>query len=407
MSTDVFDIAIVGRGPVAVVAALALARGLPGAAIGLVIGRAKAVPAADVRAFALSAGSVNLCRALGLWPYIEPHAQAVARIDIADADLDSPVRRTALSYDNALASGDPASWIVPAETLTVALNASLAGATVTAIARGVTGFTADAHGAALEFDDGTSIRARLALAADGRNSLLRDKAGIQLVGWDYPQTALVTRVRHERPHEGVARQHFLPAGPFAILPLRGGHTSAIVWTETTDAAARILALEPAAALVELELRFGGVLGRLEAEGPMLPWPLRMHLVRRFIGQRLAVMGDAARSVHPIAGQGLNLGLRDVAALTDVLVDATRLGLDIGAGDVLERYEKWRRFDSVSSSATMDGLNRVFSTTGPIGRAMRGVGVGLVDRLPRVKDFLVAEAGGATGKVPRLLRAPRR
>jgi 2-octaprenyl-6-methoxyphenol hydroxylase len=400
------DVVIAGSGPVAVTLALALVGSLPDLSVCL-LAPAETRHEPDIRAFALSAGSVNLFRALGLWDALAPSAEAVMRIDIADVGLDNPVRRTALSYDNMLVPGEPASFIVPAQALRAVLASALAAASrITVIASTATNSQADAHGISLTLANGETLRARLAVAAEGRNSPLRDQAGIQLISWDYPQTAIVTRVAHERAHEGVARQHFLPAGPFAILPLKGGFHSAIVWSEATTEAERILALPAVDALDELERRFGGLLGTVTLDAPLKPWPLRMHLVRRFMAPRLVVVGDAARSVHPIAGQGLNLGLRDVAALTEVLSGAIRLGLDFGAGQILEQYERWRRFDSVSSSAAMDGLNRVFGGENGIGRALRGVGVGLVDRLPRLKAMLVAEAGGMTGKVPRLLRGIR-
>jgi 2-octaprenyl-6-methoxyphenol hydroxylase len=397
------DIVIAGGGPIAQTLALALTRMLPDLSV-VMLARPVIQQAPDIRAFAVSAGSANLFRALDLWTAIEPAAEPVQRIDIADASLNNPARRTALSYDNMLERGDPASSILPSDALRGVLAQAVAATpAIGVIPSSAATQNADAHGITIMTADGHSVRARLAVAADGRHSPLRDAAGIRLVGWDYPQTAIVTRVRHERAHEGVARQHFLPAGPFAILPLRGGHHSSIVWSEATTEAQRILALPEADALIELERRFGGLLGSVTLDAPLQPWPLKMHLVRTFIAPRLAIAGDAARAVHPIAGQGLNLGLRDVAALTEVVAGAIRLGLDFGSGQTLEHYERWRRFDSVQSSATMDGLNRVFGGDNAVIRALRTAGVGLVDRLPQVKTMLVNEAAGISGKVPRLLR----
>jgi 2-octaprenyl-6-methoxyphenol hydroxylase len=240
------------------------------------------------------------------------------------------------------------------------------------------------------------------VAADGRRSFLREAAGIKVVGWSYPQTGIVTTVAHERPHEGVAVQHFLPAGPFAILPLCGDR-SCITWTEDRDEARRILALDDAAFLAEVDLRFGGRLGTLSLAGPRGSWPLEMHLARSYVAPRLALVGDAAHGVHPIAGQGLNLALRDVAALAEVVADAARLGLDIGSTDTLRRYERWRRFDSVLSAAAFDGLNRLFSNDWTLLRTIRDAGLGLVDRLPAVKRMFVGEAAGLSGELPRLVR----
>ena len=229
--------------------------------------------------------------------------------------------------------------------------------------------------------------------------------GIKSVRWGYDQTGIVTIVAHERPHGGRAVQHFLPAGPFAILPLTGNR-SCITWSEDAGEAARILALDDAAFLDEVDLRFGGRLGGIQLAGPRQSWPLELHLARSYAAPRLAVIGDAAHSVHPIAGQGLNLGLRDSAALVEVIADAARLGLDIGSAAVLERYEQWRRFDSTVSAIAFDGLNRLFSSDNAMLRAARDAGLGLVDRSPVLKQAFVKEASGLSGELPKLLRGER-
>jgi 2-octaprenyl-6-methoxyphenol hydroxylase len=240
------------------------------------------------------------------------------------------------------------------------------------------------------------------VAADGRRSPLREAAGIKIVGWDYGQTGIVTTIAHARPHGARAVQHFLPGGPFAILPLKGNR-SCVTWSEEEGEARRILALDDAAFLPEVDQRVGGRLGALELAAQRQSWPLEMHLVRSYVAPRFAVAGDAAHGVHPIAGQGLNLALRDVAALTEVLTDAARLGLDLGNGEVLTRYERWRRFDSAISAATFDGLNLLFSNDWALVRAVRDFGLGLVDRMPRLKEFFVREAAGLSGELPRLLK----
>jgi 2-octaprenyl-6-methoxyphenol hydroxylase len=222
------------------------------------------------------------------------------------------------------------------------------------------------------------------------------------VRWSYPQVGIVTTVRHAEPHHGRAVQHFLPAGPFAILPLTNNR-SCITWTEKAEVARAILARDDAGFLAEVEKRFDYRLGAVTLAGPRASWPLDMHVARALVADRFALIGDAAHGVHPIAGQGLNLGLRDVAALTEVVADAARLGLDIGSAAVLERYERWRRLDAAVSAATFDALNRLFSNDSTLLRSARDFGLGLVERMPALKQLFVTEAAGLTGEVPKLLR----
>jgi 2-octaprenyl-6-methoxyphenol hydroxylase len=254
----------------------------------------------------------------------------------------------------------------------------------------------------VELADGAKISARLLVAADGAHSVIRERAGIASHGWSYGQSAIVTTVAHERDHHGRAEEHFLPAGPFAILPLLGNRAS-IVWTEESQEAERILGLTDEAFHAELERRFGLRLGEIEVVGPRRAYPLGLSVARAFAADRLALVGDAAHVIHPIAGQGLNLGLRDVAALAEVIVDAVRLGLDPGAGDVLDRYQRWRRFDTMAMGVATDGLNRLFSNRSDVLRLVRDVGLGLVDRLPALKGLFIRQAAGLVGDVPKLLR----
>jgi 2-octaprenyl-6-methoxyphenol hydroxylase len=240
------------------------------------------------------------------------------------------------------------------------------------------------------------------VAADGARSAIRERAGIATHGWDYGQSGIVTTVAHEREHKGRAEEHFLPAGPFAILPLKGKRSS-LVWTEASAEADRIIALPDDAFLAELEKRFGLHLGDIAIAGPRRAFPLGLAVARSFIGERLALVGDAAHVIHPIAGQGLNMGLKDVAALAEVIVDAARLGLDPGAAHVLERYQRWRRFDTMTMGVATDGLNRLFSNRSDLLRVIRDVGLGLVDRAPALKHLFTREAAGLAGDVPRLLR----
>jgi 2-octaprenyl-6-methoxyphenol hydroxylase len=267
----------------------------------------------------------------------------------------------------------------------------------------VTGFeNNDANSLAVTLSDGKPVAAKLLVAADGARSAIREQAGIKSFGWSYGQSGIVTTVAHEREHNGRAEEHFLPAGPFAILPLKGKRSS-IVWTEEEKEAERIVALPDAQFQAEIEKRFGLHLGDIEVVGPRRAYPLGLSVARSFIAQRIALVGDAAHVIHPIAGQGLNMGLRDIAALAESVVDAVRLGLDPGSAAVLDRYQRWRRFDTMAMGVATDGLNRLFSNQSDVLRLARDVGLGLVDRLPALKEFLIREAAGVTGEVPKLLR----
>ena len=269
----------------------------------------------------------------------------------------------------------------------------------------VTAFAATPFSIQAELASGGMLEAKLLIAADGKRSRLRERAGIKCVGWSYPQLGIVTTVAHAKPHHGKAVQHFLPGGPFAMLPLKGNRCS-IVWTEDKTHGEAIMAADEAAFLAELAKRFGSRLGDIALAGPRQSFPLDFQIARSFVGDRLALIGDAAHAVHPLAGQGLNIGLRDVAALAEIVVEGARLGLDIGASALLERYERWRRFDSAFSAAVMDGLNRLFSNDNAPLRALRDLGLGIVDNAPWLKRALVREAAGASGTVPRLLKGER-
>jgi 2-octaprenyl-6-methoxyphenol hydroxylase len=409
-SAERYDVAIAGGGTAGLALACALADALgPGARIA-VVDRVQLRPGAggaDARAFALSAGAKRMLSVLGVWPAVAAQAQAVTAIDITDSSLDDAFRPVLVSYDNTVDGGEPATYIVEQGQLRDALLAAAAGRGSITLLGGepATGFEADEHGIGVDIGHGTSLRslrAALLVAADGGRSPLREVAGIGVVRWSYPQTGIVTTIRLEQPHKGHAVQHFLPSGPFAILPLTGDR-ACITWTEDAGRAAEILALDDAGFLAEVERRFGYRLGGIALAGSRASWPLDMHLARALVSDRFALVGDAAHGVHPIAGQGLNLGLRDVAALAEVIADAARLGLDIGSLAVLERYERWRRVDSALSAATFDALNRLFSNDSTLLRSARGFGLGLVERAPMLKQFFVAEAAGLTGNVPRLLR----
>ncbi len=404
------DVVIAGGGIAGLALACALADALgPGSRIA-VADRALLRPGAggaDARAFALAAGSRRMLSVLGVWPAIAEHAQAVTKVEITDSSLDDAFRPVLVAYDNTVGGGEPATFIVEHGRLREALLAAAAARPAIALLgeAPVQGFQADEHGVTVELASGAAshaLRAALLVAADGRGSPLRRAAGIQIVRWDYPQVGIVVTVVHAVPHEGRAVQHFLPSGPFAILPLTGNR-SCVTWTEEATVAQAILARDDAGFLAEVEKRFDWRLGEVRLAGPRASWPLDMHLARALVRDRFALVGDAAHGVHPIAGQGLNLGLRDVAALAEAVADAARLGLDVGSGMVLERYERWRRLDAAVSAATFDALNRLFSNDWTLLRSARDLGLGLVERMPALKQFFVTEAAGLTGEVPKLLR----
>jgi 2-octaprenyl-6-methoxyphenol hydroxylase len=398
------DVVIVGGGLTGPILARTLAQALGNEARIALLDAGGSGRAADARSYALSAGSRRLLQAIGIWPAIAEEAQAVSAIDITDSSLTDAIRPILLSYDTAVDDGEPGMWIVPANVLhraAVAAVAEMPGIVV----RGpvaATGLMSDEGGATVTCADGATVRAGLAVACDGRGSLLRQAAGIRTVEWSYPQIGIVTTVRHERSHGGRAIQHFLPGGPFAILPLTGNR-SCVTWSEEEGAARRILALDDTGFLDELERRFGHRLGALALAGPRAGWPLAMHLARELVASRFALAGDAVRGVHPIAGQGLNLGLRDVAALSECLVDSLRVGLDFGDATALERYARWRRFDGAASAAAFSALNTLFSRDNALLRSVRDAGLGVVDRMPGLKRMLVSEAAGLTGEVPKLLK----
>lgn len=401
------DVVIVGGSHVGLALALALVRlGGRETTVAVLergaIGNAAPAAPADPRAFAISHGSRALLEAIGVWPLVADAAEPVLGIEITDSALDNVIRPVLLAWDNT-AAGEPASCIVEAHRLTAALAERVRSTPSIRLVEhaDVVSLDLGAARATVGLADGRTVTGSLAVGADGARSRVRDLAGVQSIGWGYGQTGLVATVGLERPHGGKAVQHFLPGGPFALLPLPG-RRCCITWSETDDEARRIMALDDAGFLEEAQRRAGWRLGALSLEGPRGSWPLVFQSARTMIGRRLALAGDAARSVHPIAGQGLNLGLRDVAALAECIVDSLHLGLDAGDAAGLERYERWRRFDAFVWGAGFTALNQLFSNdVGPL-RALRGVGLGVVDRLPGLKALLVAEAAGRTGEVPRLM-----
>lgn len=356
----------------------------------------------DARASAIAAAARRLFGTLGAWEAVEAQSQPILDMVISDSKLDDAVRPTFLTFAGEVAAGEPFAHMIENGRLHAALSERARALGVTLVPAAITGFATTGSRLTATLADGSSIAAHLLVAADGARSAIREQAGIATYGWWYGQSAIVTTVAHERPHHGRAEEHFLPAGPFAILPLSGNRSS-IVWTETTAEAARILALDAVQFHAELEKRFGLHLGDLAVAGRIGSFPLGLSVARSFIGERLALVGDAAHMIHPIAGQGLNLGLRDVAALAEAIVDAARLGLDCGDAEVLGRYQRWRRFDTMAMGLATDGINRLFSNHSDALRLARDIGLGLVERLPAMKTTFIREAAGLTGEVPKLLR----
>jgi 2-octaprenyl-6-methoxyphenol hydroxylase len=356
----------------------------------------------DPRASAIAAAARRLFEAIEVWDAVAPNAQPILDMVVTDSKLDDAVRPTFLTFGGEVEEGEAFAHMVENRHLVDALVAKAKEFGVELRAGAVAGFENAGGAVDVALADGAGMSARLLVGADGARSLIRERAGIATHGWDYDQSAIVTTVEHEREHDGRAEEHFLPAGPFAILPLTGKRCS-IVWTETAREAERIVALPDDEFHEELEKRFGLQLGELKVIGPRRAFLLGLFTARTFIGERLALVGDAAHIIHPIAGQGLNMGLRDVAALAEAIADAARLGLDPGGPDVLERYQRWRRFDTMTMGIATDGLNRLFSNHSDVLRLARDIGLGLVERMPALKRMFIREAAGFTGDVPKLLK----
>jgi 2-octaprenyl-6-methoxyphenol hydroxylase len=410
-TSRLYDVAVIGGGLAGLTQAIALAgHGLSVA----VIDRedpARALAAGfDGRVSAIALASQRMLAGIGLWEHVTD-AQPMWDIRVSDGDS-----LLFVHYDHRDLGDQPFGYLVENRVMRQAQQAAIvalpnldlmAPMTASEIDYGAPGSGAPAR---LTLADGRRIEARLVIGADGRQSAIRQQAGIRTLNWSYDQTGIVCTVGHELPHGGVAQERFLPAGPFAILPMTdaadGAHRSSLVWTEPTQRAAAIMALNDQDFTAEMRQRFGDGYGETRILGPRWSYPLTFLLAQRYTGHRLALIGDAAHGIHPIAGQGLNLGLRDIAALTEALVEAKRLGLDIGRVDVLERYERWRRFDNVVLSVVTDGLTRLFSNdVAPI-RIARDLGLGVVERIPPLKKLFMRHAMGDVGQLPRLLRGEK-
>jgi 2-octaprenyl-6-methoxyphenol hydroxylase len=403
MTRSQVDVLIAGGGFAGLTLAIALRQGLgPSFSVTVADPALGKSHADDERASAIVAAARRLFGALGVWHSVADQAQPILDMAVTDSRLGDAVRPVFLTFAGEIEPGEPFAHMIENRHLVDALAEKAKAEGVTLRPAAIGNFTRDDDRVVAELKDGTALGARLLVAADGARSTIRTAAGIATHGWNYGQSAIVINVAHERDHEGRAEEHFLPAGPFAILPLTGRRSS-IVWTETAGEAERIVALPDTDFHAELEQRFKLQLGEISVIGARGVHPLGFFVARSFTAERIALIGDAAHVIHPIAGQGLNMGLKDVAALAEVIVDAARLGLDPGAADVLERYQRWRRFDTMAMGLATDGLNRLFSNRSDVLRLARDVGLGLVDRLPGLKRLFIREAAGLVGEVPKLLR----
>jgi len=418
MSTpEPLDVIIVGAGMAGMTLALALEAG------GLKVVLVEKQPfdtqldaGYDGRASAIAYACFRQWKALGVGEALEPLACRMDEIFVTDGRLPGAATGRPLPFFLHFTAGEisdrtgdePLGYMLENRHIRKALYAAITARGIRLITPASVvdhredGSFAEVDLDFLDKDGGETLRAPLVVSAEGRKSWLREKAGIGWINWDYDQSAVVCTVQMARPHNHVAYEHFLPTGPFAILPLNDNR-ACIVWSEKHAKAKALMQVDDALFQDHLLSRFGEFLGEISLVGPKFIYPLGLGLAEEMHKGRLALLGDSAHGIHPIAGQGLNLGLKDVAALAEVLIEAARLGEDIGSDLVLERYAKWRRFDNVSTSAIMDGFVRLFSNDNPVVRLVRDAGMGLFNRVPALRSFVMEDAGAATGDLPKLLR----
>ncbi len=407
------DILVVGGGLTGLPLALALRGGAQDTGLSVTVlsmegPQDRLAPEMDGRAFALSASSKNLLQLLGVWEQVAELAQPMTLVDITDSKLQEVLRPTLLHMDNEMPNGEPAAYVVEAHILRAALAKVYASRDDIKVISpvDVSGFEVSGGKVEVQLKTGETHCARLLVAADGRASNLRKVAKIQTIDWPASQWGIVATIAHSEPHLGRAVQHFLPSGPFAVLPLTDNRVS-LVWTEQSGFASKVTQMDDDEFLAQVRLRMGeelvASLGELSLAGPRNAFPLTMLVARDYVKERFALLGDAAHGMHWIAGQGLNYGLRDVAALAETLIDAHRLGLDIGSLSQLQRYEQWRRFDSFAFTASMVALNSLFSNENTILRGVRDFGLTVAGNLPFAKNLFVKEAAGISGTIPKMLK----
>ncbi len=403
---DSYDIVIAGGGYVGLSVGVAIADQAPHLKILIADGAPEDALKKDERASAIAAAATRMLSTLQVWKDIEKDAQPINEMIVTDSKLSDVTRPVFLTFGSdpeGKEDSQPFAHMVPNRTMVRALRERAKTLGITQVfLTSVENFERQGSHVLIDLQGGKRLTARLLVAADGVRSKMRDLAGIKTVHWPYDQWGIVTTVAHEREHHGRAVEHFLPAGPFAILPLKGNRSS-LVWTESERDAKRLLSMDDFSFELELEQRFGHELGEISIDGPRKAFPLGLTLAREFVADRIALVGDAAHGIHPIAGQGLNLGFKDAAALAQTIVEADRLGLDIGSLPVLERYQQWRRFDTVQMGVVTDVLNRLFSNDNPFLRIARNVGLGIVDRMPWMKKSFIEQAAGNQPGTPKLLR----
>ncbi len=406
------DVIIAGAGMAGATLALALkSGGLKPVLIDPMPFDTQLAPTFDGRASAIAFSCFRQWRALGVGERLEPAAQRIEQILVTDGRSPGAAPGQTLGaflrFDSSeiadRSEGEPLGYLIENRHIRAALAEQVTREKIKVLAPArVAGVSAEGGEAEARLEDGRTVKAPLIVGSDGRGSLVRREAGIGTVGWPYKEVGVVATVKLSRPHQGVAHEHFLPSGPFAILPLTDDRAS-LVWTEKADRGRALAAARPEVFHAHLNRRFGDFVGPAEVEGPVFVYPLALELAEALTARRTALLGDAAHGVHPIAGQGLNLGLKDAAALAEVLVDAARLGEDLGSDAVLDRYVRWRRTDNVALAAATDLFNRLFTNDiGPL-RLIRGAGMAVVNRIGPARRFFMQEAGGATGDLPRLLR----
>ncbi|UWR64361.1 FAD-dependent monooxygenase [Phaeobacter inhibens] len=358
----------------------------------------------DGRSYALALASQRLVDQIGVWSQVADKAQPMLDIKVTDGRVGQGPSPFFMHFDHAEIEDGPMGYMIEDRYLRRALRRAMEdNAAITLVdEQTVVAQQVDTSGVTVTLASGDTLRAGMIVGADGRRSGTAARAGIKRTGWDYGQTALVCAIQHEKPHHGVAHQFFMPPGPLAILPLPGNRSS-IVWSERSSTAQSIQALGEADYLAALRPRFGDFLGEISLAGDRFTYPLNLTLANAFVSDRLALVGDAAHGVHPIAGQGLNAGLRDVGALAEVLTEAKRRGEDIASPLVLARYQQWRRFDTASLAAATDMFNRLFSSDNPLLRLGRDIGMGVVGAIPGLRQNFIREAAGLTGDLPRLLQ----
>lgn len=393
---------VAGAGIIGLTLALALKQSL-GDALEVVVADPSDAPARRThRATAIAAGPRRMFETLGVWRRVADQAQPIAKMEISDSRLGDAVRPVYLRFDGEVEPGEPFAHMVEDDDLAAPLTDMCRAAGVEFVSESVEGVSALAASLNVMLSSGRARRAALLAGADGARSRLRAHMRLQGVGRDYPLAGIVAALAHDQPHEGRATQHFLPHGPLALLPLRGDRSS-IVWTTSRDEARRLLALAPNAFVEELQAAAGWERGALRLLDPPRSFPLSLHVSRRFVAERFALVGDAAHAIHPLAGQGLNLGLRDVAALAEEICDQARLGLDIGDPAMLDRYQRARRFDTMAMATATDALDSLFRAQATPIRMLRDLGMGLVDRAPAVKAGLMREAAALGSGAGRLFR----